>query len=248
MTDYLQFCEEQIRKDRRAVVMTGAGVSTAAGIPDFRGPTGLYRQANVDADRLFDIDAFHDDPSYYYRFHRACRNMLRSITPTLTHRFLAAWENHGGLCGIVTQNFDGLHESAGSKNIWPLHGTIATASCLRCRKSFDGQPVDRLLEDHDVPYCSCGGVIKPDIVFFGEAVRHLDHAFHLCSVADFMLVLGTSLLVAPASTLPSLCRCPVVVINRGSTGLSRQQNVTEIDADLDQFFTELNDRLHFLEE
>ena len=125
-------CAEMIASSRSTAVVSGAGLSTAAGIPDFRGPQGIYRRADVEADKLFDINYFERDPSYYYRFHRECERMLARIEPTFTHKFLARLEAEGRLSGIVTQNFDGLHEAAGSKTIYQIHGTIRHAHCTKC--------------------------------------------------------------------------------------------------------------------
>ncbi|ERL24608.1 SIR2 family NAD-dependent protein deacylase [Jonquetella sp. BV3C21] len=238
----LQRCAELVAASRRAVAFTGAGVSTDAGLPDFRGPNGLYRRSDVDASRLFDIDAFYEDPSYYYRFHRQLRKILAGIRPTVTHRFLAQWEQSGRLVALVTQNFDGLHEAAGSKRVFPVHGTVATNTCLRCGRGFSAAQLDEFLAEQDVPHCPCGGVIKPDVVFFGESVKFLSESFAAAEAADFMLVLGTSLTVAPACSVPALCPAPVVIVNKGAVHLSypRSREILQADCDLDDFFTQLS--------
>lgn len=195
------------------VAMTGAGVSTLCGIPDFRGPQGLYR--NPDAERIFDIDWFDRDPRVYYR---GCRELvygLSSFTPGPVHIALKALEDCGRLSGIITQNIDMLHQKAGSSNVYEVHGSPSIHHCRRCgkAKSFDDihAMVDangglaRLGDDY-VPRCECGGAYKPDITFFGESLPEAAFsAAHDLSVrADVMMILGTSLTVYPAAGLPRL--------------------------------------------
>ena len=237
-------CADLILNSHCTAVVSGAGMSTAAGIPDFRGPKGIYKRADVEADRLFDIGWFRRDPSYYYRFHRECVNMLAGIEPTFTHKFLARLEEDDLLQGIVTQNFDGLHEAAGSKNVYTIHGTIRKAYCTSCGEYYGYDAVNRLLENADVPRCSrCGGVIKPDIVFFGENVKYLDQCQRLCSRADLLFVLGSSLNVYPAALLPQMCSGSIVVVNRGEVSsdyLPPSRIALRVDDDLDAFFKEVD--------
>ena len=193
--------------------MTGAGVSTLCGIPDFRGPKGLYR--NPDAERIFDIDWFDRDPRIYYR---GCRELvygLGGFEPGPAHRALKALEDAGRLDGIATQNIDMLHQKAGSSNVFEVHGSPAFHHCRRCgaEKTFAGimemvsanGGLERLGDPY-VPKCGCGGVFKPDITFFGEALPEeaFSGAGALACRADVMLVLGTSLTVYPAAGLPRL--------------------------------------------
>jgi NAD-dependent deacetylase len=237
-------CADLILKSQCTAVVSGAGMSTAAGIPDFRGPKGIYKRADVEADRLFDIGWFRRDPSYYYRFHRECVNMLAGIEPTFTHKFLARLEDDDLLQGIVTQNFDGLHEAAGSKNVYTIHGTIRKAYCTSCGEYYGYDAVNRLLETADVPRCTrCGGVIKPDIVFFGENVKYLDQCQRLCSRAELLFVLGSSLNVYPAALLPQMCSGSIVVVNRGEVSsdyLPPSRIALRVDDDLDAFFKEVD--------
>ncbi len=198
---------------RCVAAMTGAGVSTLCGIPDFRGPQGLYRQP--DAERIFDIDWFDRDPSIYYR---GCRDLvygLNRFEPGPVHLALKRLEDRGKLAGIVTQNIDMLHQKAGSSNVYEVHGSPILHHCRRCgdMKTFDeiegmiaaGGGLERL-GDPFVPRCRCGGVYKPDITFFGEALP--EDAFmrsqELALRADVMLVLGTSLTVYPAAGIPRI--------------------------------------------
>jgi len=204
---------EAIASARCVAAMTGAGVSTLCGIPDFRGPQGLYR--NPDAERMFDIGWFDRDPSVYYR---GCRELVYGLgrfEPGPVHRALKRLEDAGRLGGIITQNIDMLHQKAGSSRVWEVHGSPVLHSCRRCGdgKGFDeimamvaanGGP-ERLGEPY-VPRCACGGVYKPNITFFGEPLPEeaFARAQELAIRADVMLVLGTSLTVFPAAGLPRL--------------------------------------------
>ena len=193
--------------------MTGAGVSTLCGIPDFRGPQGLYR--NPDAERIFDIDWFDRDPSVYYR---GCRELvygLGEFAPGPVHHALRRLEDLGMLDGIITQNIDMLHQKAGSSRVYEVHGSPLMHHCRRCGASATFGEVMAMIEANGgadalgapyVPRCRCGGVFKPGITFFGEQLP--EEAFaaaqSLAIRADVMIVLGTSLTVFPAAGLPRL--------------------------------------------
>lgn len=195
-----------IENSNKIVAMTGAGVSTLCGIPDFRGPQGLYKQP--DAERIFDIDWFDRDPSVYYN---GCRELvygLKNFRPGPVHNALKKLEDAGKLIGIITQNIDMLHQKAGSSNVWEVHGSPILHHCRRCGKEKSFDEICAMLEADDFrpPKCECGGVYKPDITFFGEMLP--EKAFiasqKAAIEADLMLVLGTSLSVYPAAGLPGL--------------------------------------------
>jgi len=187
--------------------LTGAGISTLCGIPDFRGPQGLYRQP--DAERIFDIDWFDRDPSIYYR---GCAELvygLAKFEPGPVHTALAALEKAGIVKGIATQNIDMLHQKAGSSNVYEVHGSPILHHCRRCgdEKTFDEiMEMLRGKEPGFVPRCRCGGAYKPDITFFGEALPEeaFTKAQSLAVKSDVFLILGTSLTVFPAAGLPRL--------------------------------------------
>ncbi|MBR2839531.1 MAG: NAD-dependent deacetylase [Kiritimatiellae bacterium] len=204
---------EAISNAKCVAAMTGAGVSTLCGIPDFRGPQGLYK--NPDAERIFDIDWFDRDPSVYYR---GCRELvygLGEFSPGPVHAALKRLEDAGRLDGIITQNIDMLHQKAGSTRVYEVHGSPIMHHCRRCGKGASFDDVMRMvaanggperLGDPYVPRCGCGGAYKPDITFFGESLP--EAAFtasqSLAIRADVMIVLGTSLTVFPAAGLPRL--------------------------------------------
>jgi len=203
---------EALKTSTCTVAMTGAGVSTLCGIPDFRGPQGLYRQP--DAERIFDVDWFDRDPSIYYNGARELVYGLKNYEPGPVHRALRHLQDLGRLAGIITQNIDMLHQKAGSSPVYEVHGSGIVHRCRDCEdaKSFeeicamlDAAPAGPLTRA-TVPRCTCGGVYKPDITFFGESLPEFafTRSQELAIQAKVMLVLGTSLTVFPAAGLPRL--------------------------------------------
>jgi NAD-dependent deacetylase len=193
---------EALKGSPCTMALTGAGVSTLCGIPDFRGPQGLYKQP--DAERIFDIDWFDRDPRVYYRGAHELVYGLRGFRPGPVHLALRHLQDLGLLAGIATQNIDMLHQKAGSSPVYEVHGSPLLHHCRRCGDAKSFEEVCRMLETSEVPRCACGGVYKPDITFFGEALP--EEAFarsqELAAKAKVMLVLGTSLTVFPAAGLP----------------------------------------------
>lgn len=240
-----------LRRSRSTAVLSGAGISTGAGIPDFRGPQGLYVTRRYDADRIFDIEHFRVEPRDFYEFTRDFMDLLDRITPTLTHRALARLEAAGLLAGVVTQNIDSLHTRAGSRNVVEVHGSYATASCTACARAVEEASTPgwwagavRAGPRAPVALCPrCGGVVKPDVVFFGEAVRDFARAEALAREADLFLVLGSSLAVHPAALLPQLAPGTVVVVNRGPVALAPAPGRHFVEAPLDDYFARVLDAL-----
>lgn len=196
---------DALRKSPCTAVMTGAGVSTLCGIPDFRGPQGLYKQP--DAERIFDIEWFDRDPSIYYKGTQELVYGLRNFQPGPVHKALKHLEDLGLIKGIITQNIDMLHQKAGSSNVWEVHGSPILHHCRQCGDEKTFEDICAMLEKGDtVARCSCGGAYKPDITFFGEMLpeRAFTAAQELALKAKVMLVLGTSLTVFPAAGLPRL--------------------------------------------
>jgi NAD-dependent deacetylase len=239
-------CAEMIRDAESMVVLTGAGISTAAGIPDFRGPQGLYVTRRYDPEKVFEISAFRNEPQYFYEFSRDFVSEVKDIRPTFTHHFLADLENRGPLLGIVTQNIDMLHQLAGNRNVIELHGSYRTATCRGCGKSQRELTYDwweRAMVESTAPPVACcnacGGVLKPDIVFFGEMVSGFGEAEDLIAGCDLLLVLGSSLQVSPASFFPSITRATTIVVNQGEVMLSPAPYRYFVDEDLDVYFREV---------
>ena len=205
------------------VFFTGAGVSTLCGIPDFRGPKGIYRDPN--AARMFDIDLFDEDPSFFYREADTLVYGNDETRPGPVHEALVALQKAGKCAGVITQNIDGLHERAGSSPVYAVHGTAALHHCRTCgdEKTFEEIRAIRGGVPGAVPRCAkCGGVYKPDITFFGEMLPEAAFrgAIALASRADLIVVLGSSLTVNPAATIPHYALANggrMAIVNRGET-------------------------------
>jgi NAD-dependent deacetylase len=199
------------------VVLTGAGVSTESGIPDFRSPTGIWAQ--VDPMEYASLRAFRQDPEKVWSFYAKRVEMLTGAAPNDAHRALAELERRGLVSAIVTQNIDLLHTRAGSDDVVEVHGSIRTGSCPDCGAT-------RELEESmlPVPRCDCGAVLKPDVVFFGEVLPQaaIDRAYELARSAALMLVVGSALEVYPVADLPlETLRSggSLAIVNRGETSL-----------------------------
>ncbi|MCD4822758.1 MAG: NAD-dependent protein deacylase [Methanococcoides sp.] len=185
------------------VVLTGAGVSTFSGIPDFRGSSGIYNE--FDADLIFSIEHFKKEPSYFYGHSKDLIYDLEHRQPSIVHRVLSELERRGIIKTIITQNIDMLHQKAGSKNVIEVHGSPQEHSCLACGKKYTYEYAAILLRTEEVPTCDeCGGLIKPDIIFYGEMLKQdvIEKAIEESSKADLLLVLGSTLVVQPAASLP----------------------------------------------
>ena len=182
------------------VFFGGAGVSTESGIPDFRSVDGLYNQKwKYPPETILSRSFFERDPAEYYRFHRE-KLVIDGVKPNRAHLRLAQLEQEGKLKAVITQNIDGLHQAAGSKNVLELHGSILRAYCSRCRKPY---PAEIINKGSGVPRCSCGGVIRPDIVLYEEPLDNdiVRSAISYIRNADILIMGGTSLKVYPAAGL-----------------------------------------------
>lgn len=192
--------EQWIRESKRIVFFGGAGVSTESGIPDFRSVDGLYNQKyDFPPEIILSHDFFMRCTSEFYRFYRD-KMLVTDALPNPLHHKLAQWESEGKLSAIVTQNIDGLHQKAGSKRVYELHGSVHRNYCMRCGKFFD---VDAVREGGSVPKCDCGGTIKPDVVLYGENLDDgvVRAAISAIESADLLIIGGTSLNVYPAAGL-----------------------------------------------
>ncbi|MHB9155842.1 MAG: SIR2 family NAD-dependent protein deacylase [Endomicrobiales bacterium] len=236
---------ELMKKARRLVAFTGAGISTKAGIPDFRGEKGIYTTGAYGPE-VFDIDLFHEDPSVFYAYARDFAGRQERMQPTFAHYFLAEQEQAGALECIITQNIDGLHQKAGARNVLELHGGYGRSYCVDCGKEYCYGELKEKMGQQGVPRCDhCAGVIKPDIIFFGEGVRSFAEAEYTVSRSDCLLVIGTSLAVYPAALLPRLARGPVIVVNKGEVNLPGKQ-VLAVGEECDDFFRKVKRHLEKL--
>jgi len=217
MEENIAKLKEWIDGSDNIVFFGGAGVSTESGIPDFRSVDGLYNQKwKYPPETILSHTFFERYPEEYYRFHRE-KLVIDGVKPNRCHLRLAELEQEGKLRAVVTQNIDGLHQAAGSKNVLELHGSILRAYCSRCRKSFDA---DLMNHGTGVPRCGCGGVIRPDIVLYEEALDQnvMRAAIQYIRNADVLIVGGTSLKVYPAAGLINYYRGDkLVLITRNST-------------------------------
>jgi NAD-dependent deacetylase len=223
---------ELVRTLGPAVVLTGAGISTESGIPDFRSPTGIWAQ--YDPQEYATIEAFRADPVKVWSFYRLRYGALTEAEPNAGHLALAELEHRGHIRAVVTQNIDTLHERAGSREVVEVHGSIRTCSCPRCGARYVRDEVLRMLEEADAPRCpECSEVLKPDVVFFGELLPEaaIDRAYELAREARLLLVVGSGLEVWPVSLLPDetvRAGGRVAIVNRGPTTFD-DQAVLKID-------------------
>ena len=223
---------------KRAVFFGGAGVSTESGIPDFRSQDGLYRQKyKYPPERILSHSFFMEHTEEFYEFYRE-KMLCLNAEPNAAHKKLAQWEKEGRLAAVVTQNIDGLHQKAGSKNVFELHGSIWRNRCMRCGMPY---PVQRIAKGGGVPRCPCGGTVKPDVVLYEEPLDQavLDGAVRAISAADTLIIGGTSLHVYPAAGLVEFFRGGnVVVVNRGAPAKD-MRGVYFIDAKIGELFSAL---------
>lgn len=192
--------KQWISESGNIVFFGGAGVSTESGIPDFRSVDGLYSQQwKYPPETILSHSFFEKNPEEYYRFHRA-KLVIDGVKPNRAHLRLAELEREGKLRAVVTQNIDGLHQAAGSKNVLELHGSIQRAYCSRCRRPY---PAERMNHGEGVPRCGCGGVIRPDIVLYEEPLNEdvVSRAIKYIKEAEVLIIGGTSLNVYPAAGL-----------------------------------------------
>ena len=217
MTKELETLQKWINESRRIVFFGGAGVSTESGIPDFRSVDGLYQQKyDRPPEEIISHTCFCHEPEEFFRFYRE-KMIWTEAKPNAAHKKLAELEQAGKLRSVVTQNIDGLHQAAGSKRVWELHGSIHRNRCMHCGRSYG---LDRILNSRGVPRCSCGGIIKPDVVLYEESLDSytIEQAVNDIDEADMLIIGGTSLVVYPAAGLIRYYRGnKLVLINKSET-------------------------------
>ena len=215
MTDTVKKLKELTDHAHRIVFFGGAGVSTESGIPDFRSTGGLYHQEwKYPPEVILSHTFYESNPEEFFRFYRA-KMLAPDAKPNDAHRKLAEWEQQGKLSTVVTQNIDGLHQAAGSRNVLELHGSVLRNYCQKCGKFYG---LDAVLNSTGVPHCECGGTMKPDVVLYEEGLDQdtIESAVAHIRNADMLIVGGTSLSVYPAAGLVRYFRGKyIVVINKG---------------------------------
>lgn len=240
--DLLDKFVEIVENSHKIVFFGGAGVSTESGIPDFRSTDGLYNtKYDYQPETILSDEFFYAHTEEFYRFYRD-KMLYLSAKPNVTHFTLARLEALGKLSAVVTQNIDGLHEAAGSKRVYNLHGTVYRNHCLKCGAEYG---VEAIVESDGVPRCKCGGVIKPDVVLYGEALPEeaVEGAVRAIVGCDTLIVGGTSLTVYPAAGYLRYFRGQnLVLINKQQTQLDGRADLV-MHMPLGQVFGALADKL-----
>ncbi len=234
----LETLKKWIGESRRIVFFGGAGVSTESGIPDFRSVDGLYSQKfDYPPEQIISHSFYERKPDYFFRFYRE-KMLPLGFEPNVTHKVLAKWEAEGKLSAVVTQNIDGLHQKAGSRRVYELHGSVLRNYCTRCGGFF---PAEFVKDSDGVPKCDCGGIVKPDVVLYEESLNQntIEKSVQAIANADLLIVAGTSLTVYPAAGLINYYRGNrLVLINRDATPYDNRANLV-FHQSLGEIFSQL---------
>ena len=225
--------EELIRCHQRIVFFTGAGISVDSGIPDFRSAGGLYN-TDLSAEEMLSHHFFVEHPKEFFDFYRN-KMLYPDALPNKGHQFIADLEKLGKDVAVITQNIDGLHQKAGSSKVIELHGSVSRNYCERCHKFYG---LDKILESEGIPYCDCGGIIKPDVVLYEESLdyNNINRAVELISDAEVLFVLGSSLTVYPAAGFIRYYRgSNLILINKSSTTMDDLADLVINDSISDVF-------------
>lgn len=238
MKEKIDKLKEMIEKSNYIVFFGGAGVSTESGIPDFRSKAGLYNgEYKYPPEEILSHSFLINNPSEFFKFYREKMDS-RKYEPNITHKVLARLEKEGKLKAVVTQNIDNLHQKAGSKNVILLHGTVYKNYCMKCGKKYDENYV---FDSEDVPRCTCGGMVRPDVTLYEEQLdeNSVNEAIYHISKADLLIIGGTSLTVYPACTYIDFFKGKYkVLINNSSTKEDGNVNLV-INSNLGEVFSKL---------
>ncbi len=206
-----------IDESKNIVAFTGAGISTDSGLKDFRGKNGLYKEKTLyPAEYMLSNNCFYTNTEMFYDYYKENFNCLKR-KPNINHKMLKKLEDIGKLKAIITQNIDGLHTKAGSKTVYEIHGTIFKNYCIKCHKEYDAKYI---FNSKGIPKCECNGIIKPDVVLYGESLPEdaFTNGIKAISNADMLIVMGSSLTVYPASSMIDYFRGKyLVIINKDKT-------------------------------
>ena len=238
MKEKIDKLKEMIEKSNYIVFFGGAGVSTESGIPDFRSKDGLYNgEYKYPSEEILSHSFLINNPSEFFKFYREKMDS-RKYEPNITHKVLARLEKEGKLKAVVTQNIDNLHQKAGSKNVILLHGTVYKNYCMKCGKKYVENYV---FDSKDIPYCTCGGMVRPDVTLYEEQLdeNSVNEAIYHISKADLLIIGGTSLTVYPACTYIDFFNGKYkVLINNSSTKEDGNVNLV-INSNLGEVFSKL---------
>lgn len=227
-----------IDESNNIVFFGGAGVSTDSGLKDFRSKDGLYKEkTDYPPEYLLSSDCFYNNTKLFYEFYKNKMNSL-TVKPNIIHKYLSNLEKTGKLKVVITQNIDGLHQKAGSKNVLEIHGTIHKNHCIKCNKEYDAKYV---FNSEEIPTCLCGGIIKPDVVLYGEMLPEcFDGSIKYIQNAETLIVAGTSLTVEPASSLVRLFNGKnLIILNNDKTPYDNIATLV-INDNLSKIFKELH--------
>lgn len=234
----VKLLQKYIDECKNIVFFGGAGVSTESGIKDFRSIDGLYNMKyDYPPEKILSHTFFQENTIEFFRFYKDKLNCLNAL-PNITHKYLANLEKAHKLKGIITQNIDGLHQKANSKNILELHGSIYRNYCMNCHKFYESKYV---FESFDIPKCSCGGIIKPDVILYEESLDEvtINKSIELIKNADLLIIGGTSLKVYPAASFINYFNGKyLVIINRDTTSMDKIANLV-INDSLGNVFSKL---------
>ena len=223
----IQQLKQWIEESQNIVFFGGAGISTESGIPDFRSVDGIYHQTyQFPPEEILSHSFYVKHPEEFFRFYKE-KMLYLDAKPNIGHEILAKLEEMGKLKAVITQNIDGLHQKAGSKHVYELHGSVRRNYCTRCGKFYSANQLLEQLEEREIPSCDCGGRIKPDVVLYEESLNQktMEDAMREIQKADMLIIGGTSLAVYPANSLVQFFHGKnLVVINKDKTSLD--QNAT----------------------
>ena len=228
--------KEAIKQAHKIVFFTGAGISTASGIPDFRSAKGIFTN-NLQAEEIVSHSYFMSCPKQFYEFYRN-KMVFKDAKPNLGHEYIAKLEKEKDVT-VITQNIDGLHKIAGSTNVIELHGTIFSNTCMKCHKKYG---LEAILQDEDVPHCTCGEIIKPDVILYEEALneKDIENAIRAIEDADTLVILGTSLSVYPAAGFIRFFKGnKLILINKSETSADNYADIV-IHDDINKVFSALS--------
>jgi len=236
--DKIDKLRQWVQESSRIVAFTGAGVSTESGIPDFRSVDGLYSQKfDYPPETIISHSFYERRPEYFFRFYRD-KMLPLGFEPNITHNTFAQWEREGKMLAVVTQNIDGLHQKAGSRKVFELHGSVLRNYCTRCGKFHSAE----FIRDSDgIPRCDCGGIVKPDVVLYEEGLdaEVIENSVAAIASCDLLIVAGTSLTVYPAAGFVNYYRGNrLVLINRDATPYDHYADLV-IHASLGDVFSKL---------
>lgn len=236
--DMIDELQKLIDEANNIVVFSGAGVSTLSGIKDFRSPDGLYSMKyDYPPEYMLSHTCLVNDTKEFFKFYREYLNCLK-YEPNIIHNYLKVLEDRGKNISIVTQNIDGLHTKAKSSMVFEIHGSVYRNYCSKCGKKYDEHYI---FDSKDIPRCSCGGIVRPDVVLYGETLPddELNNSIDMIRHADLMLVIGTSLTVYPAADLINFFNGKsLVIINRDTTSFDNRADLV-INKDLGEVFKKL---------